>query len=99
MMTANLDWHKKMALAFISARTTELHKWGAFDVTFDSSQMCTVSLYKYTEGGYESPSDCFDVCEKYLGDAMGAGVQGFQCDHRPAGGGTHCWMGYGPRVH
>ncbi|KAI9722265.1 MAG: hypothetical protein M1812_001737 [Candelaria pacifica] len=99
MMTGNQDWHDHMALALTTSAVDFLNKWGSFDVEFKGgAQFYTINLYKYNEGGYKSPSDCYNACSEWLGQAMQAGMQDFQCDHY-GGGKTHCWLGYGPKVH
>ncbi|KAI9720439.1 MAG: hypothetical protein M1812_002945 [Candelaria pacifica] len=98
MITRNLDWHKGMASAFVTSELGMLHNWGSFDTPFyDGPQFYTINLYKFGEGGYESPSDCYFACKEWLGQAIGAGMQQFQCDHY-GGGTTHCWIGYAPKV-
>ncbi|KAI9698164.1 MAG: hypothetical protein M1836_004166 [Candelina mexicana] len=97
MVTRSLEWHNGMALAFVKCSVGQLQRWGSFDINFKSAQFYTINLYKYGEEGYESPRDCFNACQAFLGQAIGAGLQEFQCDHY-GGGKTHCWLGYGPKI-
>ncbi len=98
MITRNLDWHKALAVAFVNWNLN-LNTWTSFDAVFHDPlpQLYPITTYKFGEGNYKSPSDCHNVCQAFMGQAIGAGVQQFQCDHRPPGQ-AHCWMGYAPKI-
>ncbi len=94
MSSAHVLRHERLKRAWEQTNSENLDKWGSWDINFMDLAMHPVSLYKWTEGGYKSPRDCFSACGLYMADAIEAGVQEFQCDHY-GGGNTHCWTGYG----
>ncbi len=96
MHTTEQYWYDHMIGAYTQT-DLQKEKWGKFDVLFNNPHHLNIQVFKWAEGGYESPGDCWRACEWFFSEAVKSRVDHFQCDHRP-GGNTHCWMGYAPKV-